>query len=108
MLLTDKQWEIFKPILAIERKSNRGCPSEDTRDVFEALLFVLSTDIQWRFLPKPFPPKSTVHDSLKIWSQRDAFRRILAQIVRQLAKNGRLQLDECSIDATFVRAGGGG
>ncbi len=50
-----------------------GRPSADTRDVFEALLFVLYTGIQWRFLPKTFPPKSTVHDYPKIWSQRDAF-----------------------------------
>ncbi len=71
-----------------------GRPSADTGDVFEALLFVLYAGIQWRFLAKTFPPKSTVHDSLKIRSQRDAFRNILAQIVRQLAKNGRLQLDE--------------
>ncbi len=49
-----------------------------------------------------------MQDYLKIWSQRDAFRRILAQIVRQLAKNGRLELDKCYIDATFVRARGSG
>jgi transposase len=108
MLLSDKQWKIFEPMLAIERKSNMGRPPAATREVFEALLFVLYTGIQWRFLPRTFPPKSTVHDYLKIWSQRDAFRKILAHIVRQLAKSGRLQLDECHIDATFVRARGGG
>ena len=108
MLVSDEQWELFEPILAIERKSNKGRPPADTRAVFEALLFVLFTGIQWRYLPRSFPPKSTVHDYLKIWSQRDAFRRILAQIVRKLAQNGRLQLEECHVDATFVRARGGG
>ncbi|MEO6872616.1 MAG: transposase, partial [Chthoniobacterales bacterium] len=66
----------------MEKRSSFGRPRADSREVFEALLFILYTGIQWRYLPKIFPPKSTVHDYLKIWSQRRVFRKLLAQIVR--------------------------
>lgn len=36
---------------------------------FEAVLFVLHTGIQWKYLPRTFPPKSTVHDYLQTWSR---------------------------------------
>lgn len=108
MFISDEQWRLFGPSLEVEKRSSFGRPRADSREVFEALLFVLYTGIQWRYLPKTFPPKSTVHDYLKIWSQRRVFRKLLAQIVRQLAQTGRLNLAECHVDATFVRSRGGG
>lgn len=108
MFVTDAQWELFEPFLSVEKKSRRGRNRADARRVFEALLFILTTGIQWRYLPAGFPPKSTVHDYLKIWKEQDAFRQVLAQIIRQLAQKGRIDLRECHIDATFVRARGGG
>jgi transposase len=39
------------------------------RDVADAVLYILRTGCQWRYLPKDFPPKSTV------WRYFDAWRR---------------------------------
>lgn len=103
----NEQGKVFGPLLKIEKQGRLGRPRADVREVFEALLFVLYTGIQWRYLPATFPPKSTVHDYLKIWSERMVFRKLLAQIVRQLAQTGRLDLQECHVDATFVRGRGG-
>ena len=69
---------------------------------------MLHTGIQWKHLPRTFPPKSTVHDYLKAWSQSDAFRRIFAAIISQLIEEGRVNLEECFVDATFAAAKGGG
>jgi transposase len=33
------------------------------RRIFEAILFMLHKGMKWRFLPKSFPPESTVHDT---------------------------------------------
>jgi transposase len=108
MFLTDEQWETLRPVLEIPRKSKRGRPRRDAREVFEAILFVLHTGMQWRFLPKSFPPKSTVHDYLSLWSQKQAFRDLFVRIVRQLIDTGKLDLNLCFIDATFSPAKGGG
>jgi transposase len=108
MFITDAQWEELKPIL--EPKSERvlGRPRTSAREVFEALLFVLHTGMQWKFLPATFPPKSTVHDYLKKWCQQDRFRAVFAQVIRQRVEAGTIDLHQCFIDATFAPAKGGG
>jgi len=108
MFLTEEQWKIIEPYLRIERKSVFGRPRADTRRVFEAVLFMLHTGMQWRYLPKSFPPKSTVHDYLQQWCQRDAFRRLLCGLIRMLLERGAICIDQGFIDATFAPAKGGG
>lgn len=108
MFLTDEQWALIEPHLRIERASPFGRPPADARRVFEAILFMLHTGMQWRFLPKSFPPKSTVHDYLQRWCQRDSFRKLLAVLIRELLERGELQIDQGFIDATFAPAKGGG
>ena len=108
MFLTDEQWILIEPHLRIESKSVFGRPRADTRQVFEAILFMLHTGVQWRFLPKSFPAKSTVHNYLKQWCQRDTFRRLLAAVIKRLLDEGRIELDQCFIDATFAPAKSGG
>jgi putative transposase len=75
MFLTDSQWELLKPILEVPQKNGFGRPRAQARPVFEAVLFILHTGMQWKYLPKTFPPKSTVHDYLQLWSEKKAFRK---------------------------------
>lgn len=108
MLLTDEQWALIEPHLRIEPKSGFGRPRADTRRVFEAVLFLLHTRVQWRFLPRSFPPKSTVHDYLQCWCQKDSFRRLLSVLIRDLLDRGQISIDQGFVDATFAPAKGGG
>lgn len=108
MFLTDEQWRMIEPHLRMERTSVFGRPLADTRQVFEAILFMLHTGIQWRFLPRSFPPKSTVHDYLRRWCQRDSFRKMLSALIRDLLEKGRVRIDQAFIDATFAPAKSGG
>ena len=107
MFLTDEQWEWIEPFVRVERKAT-GRPRADEREVFEAILFMLHTGIQWRYMPPGFPPKSTVHDYLKLWCNRDAFRRLFAGLIGKMFELGRLELDRGFIDAIFAAAKGGG
>src|SRR5438093_10101201 len=108
MFLTDEHWKVLQPILEPAQAPRRGRPWKDGRAVLEAIFFILHTGIQWEHLPKSFPPKSTVHDRLQLWSANQAFRKLLAAVVRSLAQKGRIDLDQCFIDATFAPAKGGG
>jgi transposase len=108
MFLTDEQWEVLQPVLEPPQTARRGRPWKDSRAVLEAILFVLHTGIQWEHLPKCFPPKSTVQDRLQHWSQNQAFRKLLAEVIRSLAQKGRIDLEQCFVDATFAPAKGGG
>ncbi|MGF1452588.1 MAG: IS5 family transposase [Opitutales bacterium] len=108
MFLTDRQWGYIEPVLRVERKGKRGRKRRDEREVFEALWFILYTGMQWKHLPRTFPPKLTVHDYLKLWAQRDAFRKIFAKIIRSLVQQGQIDTETCFVDATFSAAKGGG
>jgi len=108
MFLTDEQWKLIEPHLRVEAKSNFGRPRADSRKVFEAVLFMLHTGVQWRFLPKSFPAKSTVHDYLTRWCQTDSFRRLLSALIQDLLEQGRIHIDQGFVDATFAPAKGGG
>jgi transposase len=108
MFISEEQWKVLQPILEVRKTGKMGRPRADARAVFEAILFVLHTGIQWKYLPKTFPPKSTVHDYLKLWSQSEAFRRLFAKVIGQLVEHGRIDLEECFVDATFAAAKGGG
>jgi len=108
MFVSDAVWQRLEPVLKIKRKSQYGRPRASERDCFEAVLFVLHTGIQWKHLPRTFPPKSTVHDYLKSWSADSAFRKLLSKVVKMLVEQDRIDLEECFIDATFAPAKAGG
>ena len=67
--LTDPEWALLEPEVPSARRGGRP-RSTDMREVFNALPYVLNTGCQWRFLPKEFPPRSTVHGYFRQW-QRD-------------------------------------
>src|SRR3954462_8799381 len=65
--VTDPQWPLIEPHLPVYPG---GRPRKtDLRDVVDAILYVLRTGCQWRYLPKDFPPKSTA------WYYFDQWRR---------------------------------
>jgi transposase len=66
--VTDAQWALIEPHLPAPPGGGRPRKT-DLRDVVDAILYVLRTGCQWRYLPKDFPPKSTV------WRYFDAWRR---------------------------------
>src|SRR5438874_8549430 len=63
--LTDAQWALIEPHIPVYPG---GRPRKtDTRDVVDAVFSILRTGCQWRYLPKDFPPKSTVWRYFDEW-----------------------------------------
>lgn len=65
--ISDAQWSLLELHIPVypggrPRKTN-------LRDVVNAIFYILRTGCQWRYLPKDFPPKSTV------WRYFDRWRR---------------------------------
>src|SRR5271170_2071426 len=58
--LTDDEWARVKPFIP-PPKPGGGKRRTDMRAVMNAVMYILSTGCQWRYLPKDFPPYSTVH-----------------------------------------------
>jgi putative transposase len=77
------------------------------RDVFDAVLYILRTGCQWRYLPVDFPPRSTVWRYFDQWRRDgtlDAIHDLLRRKVRTLEKpyhpRTTASVDSQSVDTT--------
>ena len=51
---TDEQWVLIEPHVPVYSGGRPRKP--DVRDVLDAILYILRTGCQWRYLPVDFPP----------------------------------------------------
>ena len=80
------------------------------RDVVDAVFYIVRTGCQWRFLPKDFPPKSTVWGYFDDWRRNgllDDIHDLLRDRVRKQEKPGRPR-HTASIDSQSVDTSSGG
>ena len=73
--LTDDEWAHVEPLIP-PAKPGGGKRRTEMRAVMNGVMYILSTGCQWRYLPKDFPPRSTVHNYF-VWWQCD---RVLDRI----------------------------
>jgi len=73
--MTDEEWSLVEPMIPPGKRHGRH-RSVNLREVFNAILYLLSTGCQWRALPKDFPPRSTVNEYFKLWEWDGTLERI--------------------------------
>jgi putative transposase len=103
--ISDAQWALIEPHLPVypggrPRKTN-------LRDVVNAVFYILRTGCQWRYLPKDFPPKSTVWRYFDEWRHNgtlDTIHDLLRTKVRTQEKPYKprttASVDSQSVDTT--------
>ena len=104
--LTDEQWPLIEPHLPAARPGGRP-RTTDLRDVLDAILYILRTGCQWRYLPVDFPPKSTVWRYFDQWRRDgtlDTIHDLLRRKVRTAEKpyhpRTTASVDSQSVDTT--------
>jgi putative transposase len=103
--ITDEQWALIEPHIPVYPG---GRPrTTDLRDVIDAIFYLLRTGCQWRYLPKDFPPKSTVRRYFDEWRHNgtlDAIHDLLRRKVRTREKphapRTTASVDSQSVDTT--------
>ena len=103
--VTDAQWARIEPQLPVYPG---GRPRKtDLRDVVDAVFYLLRSGCQWRYLPKDFPPKSTVWRYFDEWRHNgtlDIIHDLLRTKVRTAEKpwspRTTASLDSQSVDTT--------
>ena len=103
--VTDAQWTLIVGLIPVYPG---GRPRKtDVRDVLDAILYLLRTGCQWRYLPKDFPPRSTVWRFFDEWRHNgtlDAIHDLLRTKVRTQEKpyspRTTASVDSQSVDTT--------
>lgn len=82
MNLTKAQWKVIKPLLPKERM---GRPARCRHAVFNALWYMAVTGVQWRHLPREYPPWQTVYYHFRRYCRLGLWKRI-HQALRALVR----------------------
>ena len=77
--VTGEEWAELAPLIPPARRGGRK-RSVNIREVFNGLLYVLSTGCQWRAIPKDFPPRSTIFHYFGLWEADGTLRRLHAAL----------------------------
>jgi len=73
--VTGNQWRLIEPSIPPPKPGGR--PREvNTREVLNAILYVLRTGCAWRHLPHDFPPWETVYYYFRCWIDDGTWSRI--------------------------------
>ena len=82
--LTNEQWAYLEPLLA-QPKGKPGRPRQvDTRQVVNAILYLVRTGCQWRMLPRDFPAWQTVYYYYNKWTREGTWERIMDTLRREV------------------------
>lgn len=104
--LTDEQWSLIEPLLPAEPGGGRPRKTA-MRDVLDAILYILRTGCQWRYLPGDLPPKSTVWRYFGLWRGdgtldkiHDALRKKARAAEKPYHPRTSASVDSQSVDTT--------
>src|SRR5215204_1813296 len=92
--LSDAEWECLR--LHLPAANKRGRPrTHDTREILNAVYYVLKSGCPWRLLPKDFPPWETVYWWFSRWRIDGTFERLNAELREVLrVRSGRTRSRE--------------
>lgn len=89
--LSDAEWEWLSPLIPPPKTG--GHPrTTDMRQVCNAIYYHLKTGCQWEFLPKDFPPPSTVYSYYRKWQKTGVWEKMnhtLRDLVREQVGKSR-------------------
>lgn len=95
--LSDAEWRHLEPHVPPPNK--RGRPrAHATREILDAVFYVLKSGCPWRLLPRDFPPWETVYWWFGKWRTDGTFERLNAALRERLrARSGRDPLPSAGI-----------
>jgi putative transposase len=73
--VTDEEWTHVEPLIPPAKRGGRKREA-NMREVFNGVMYVLSTGCQWRYIPKDLPPRSTVNRYFCLWGWDGTLDRI--------------------------------
>jgi transposase len=112
-LVSDALWERIEPLLPRPKPRRFRFPGRkplDYRKALTGIIFVLKTGIPWEDLPQEMGCGCgmTCLNYLKAWHRAGVWDSLHQVLLQELDDAGRIDWSRGAVDATFVRALGGG
>jgi transposase len=112
-LVPDDLWERVAPLLPPAPERRRRHPGRlrvPDRTALAGVLFVLRTGIAWRDVPAETVGCSgvTAWRRLRHWTEAGVWPRLHAALLAELRRADLLDLDDCAVDGSHIRALKGG
>lgn len=108
-IIPDILWNKIKDLLP-KKKSKIGRPQSDPKLILSGIFYIMTTGIQWRYLPHQYGPVTTVHGRFIIWSKTGVFHSIFnASIdlaIQSLGTPKSFLIDTSSAKAPFANFSG--
>jgi transposase len=77
--LSDEEFSLVQPLLPIRKPLGRK--PTDARDILNAVFYMVRCGCPWRYLPKEFPPFTTVQNRFYAWRDSGLWEQIVAVLV---------------------------
>jgi transposase len=77
--LSDEEFALIEPVLPAPKQ--RGRKPTDARTILNALFYMIRCGCPWRYLPKDFPPFTTVQNRFYAWRDSGLWDQIVAVLV---------------------------
>ena len=87
-----------------KRKVGGGRKPLPARQIFEAIIFVLRTGIQWKALPKEFGSSSSIHRYFQKWQRANFFTTLWKEGLMVYDEIKGIDWEWQSIDGTLLKA----
>ena len=103
--LTDDEWGHIEPLIPPAKRGG-GKRRVDMRAVVNAVMYVLSTGCQWRYIPKDLPPRSTAHHYFGLWNYDGTLDRIHYALYVKCREQAARKVSPtaCIIDSQSVKS----
>src|ERR687898_2345879 len=86
--LSDAEWSYVEPHLPVPNAPG-GPRVHTTREILDAIFYILRSGCAWRLLPHDFPPWKTIHHYFRTWRLDGTWERVHAA----LRKRVRVRMD---------------
>ena len=73
--VSDTEWDFLIPYLTLMRE-DAPQRSNDLRDVYDALRYLVKTGCQWRQMPHDFPNWTVVYQQARRWFEAGVFEDV--------------------------------
>jgi putative transposase len=107
--LSDVEWSYLKSHLPVPKATGRP-KIHDTREILDAIFYLLKGGCAWRLLPHDFPPWKTVHHYFRTWRIDGTWEQLNAALRGRLrVRTGRnIQPSAGIVDSQSVKTTGVG